>query len=66
MPLSLIGSIFDIGQEQQLPKQADVDTLRSTFDLILRTHYPAMRHAVTVKLVPCPSVCASALNQMVR
>ncbi|KAK2180833.1 hypothetical protein NP493_423g01019 [Ridgeia piscesae] len=55
------GSIMDSGYDQ-LPKNSDIATLKSTFDTVIQAHYPAISGHIAVRLVPCPAICSSTLD----
>ena len=54
------GSILDHGIETNVRK-SDVTTFRGAFESIMRTHYPSLVGHVTVKCIPCSSICSEAL-----
>nr|CFW94244.1 Eka-PI transferase 1 protein [Euperipatoides kanangrensis] len=54
------GSLLDPGSDLA-SKKADIVTLRSTFDSIMRAHYPAMLGHLVIRLVACPPICSDAL-----
>ncbi|CAD5120699.1 DgyrCDS9263 [Dimorphilus gyrociliatus] len=53
------GSVVESGSEL---KSTDVNTLRSTIDAVLASHYPAMVGRLAVRLVQCPPICSEALE----
>ncbi|XP_064618758.1 protein retinal degeneration B-like isoform X2 [Lineus longissimus] len=57
------GSMLDAGQDQS-SKRADVSTFKTTLDSIVRAHYPSAVGHISVRLVPCPPVCAEALASL--
>lgn len=59
--ISFTGSIMDTGSETQSSKYSDLSTIRSTFDTVIRAHYPAIVGHIAIRLVPCPSVCSESL-----
>ncbi|XP_067862307.1 membrane-associated phosphatidylinositol transfer protein 2 isoform X2 [Heptranchias perlo] len=56
------GNILDLGSGDQTSKQADVNTITSVFDTVMRVHFPAALGHITVKLVPCPAICSEAFS----
>ncbi|NXU56617.1 PITM1 protein, partial [Turnix velox] len=54
------GNILDQGGGEPGSKEADVQTLESTFDAVTRVHFPEALGHVALRLVPCPSICANA------
>lgn len=55
------GSILDSGLESTANKKTDVHTFASSFDAVIRQHYPALTGHLSVRLVECTSVCSDAL-----
>lgn len=43
-------------------KKSDVTTFRGAFESVMRQHYPSLLSHVTIKMVPCPSICTDALG----
>ncbi|XP_033828267.1 membrane-associated phosphatidylinositol transfer protein 2-like isoform X3 [Periophthalmus magnuspinnatus] len=56
------GNILDTGGGEQSSKQADVNTISTAFDAVMRVHYPAALGRIAIRLVPCPPICAEAFN----
>ncbi|XP_059401232.1 membrane-associated phosphatidylinositol transfer protein 2-like isoform X4 [Carassius carassius] len=56
------GNILDTGSGDQNGKQADVNTIGSAFDAVMRVHYPAALGRIAIRLVPCPAVCVEAFS----
>lgn len=56
------GNILDTGGGDQNSKQADVNTISSAFDTVMRVHYPAALGRIAIRLVPCPAICAEAFS----
>uniref|UniRef100_UPI00398E58EB membrane-associated phosphatidylinositol transfer protein 2 isoform X2 n=1 Tax=Pristiophorus japonicus TaxID=55135 RepID=UPI00398E58EB len=56
------GNILDPGSGDQTSKQADVNTITSVFDTVMRVHFPAGLSHIAVKLVPCPAICSEAFS----
>ncbi|XP_055915003.1 protein retinal degeneration B isoform X4 [Eupeodes corollae] len=55
------GSVLDASSELTA-KKSDVTTFRAAFESIMRQHYPSLLSHVTIKMVPCPSICTEALG----
>ncbi|KAK7933068.1 hypothetical protein WMY93_003964 [Mugilogobius chulae] len=56
------GNILDTGGGEQSGKQADVNTITTAFDAVMRVHYPAALGRIAIRLVPCPPICAEAFS----
>ncbi|MEQ2215314.1 hypothetical protein XENOCAPTIV_030591, partial [Xenoophorus captivus] len=56
------GNILDTGGGDQNSKQADVNTISTAFDTVMRVHYPAALGRIAIHLVPCPAICAEAFS----
>uniref|UniRef100_A0A3Q2PRJ2 Phosphatidylinositol transfer protein membrane associated 2 n=1 Tax=Fundulus heteroclitus TaxID=8078 RepID=A0A3Q2PRJ2_FUNHE len=56
------GNILDTGGGDQSSKQADVNTISTAFDTVMRVHYPAALGHIAIRLVPCPAICAEAFS----
>ncbi|XP_035496011.2 membrane-associated phosphatidylinositol transfer protein 2 isoform X3 [Scophthalmus maximus] len=56
------GNILDTGGGDQNSKQADVNTISTAFDTVMRVHYPAALGRISIRLVPCPAICAEAFS----
>uniref|UniRef100_A0A8C4DJX6 DDHD domain-containing protein n=1 Tax=Dicentrarchus labrax TaxID=13489 RepID=A0A8C4DJX6_DICLA len=56
------GNILDTGGGDQTSKQADVNTISTAFDTVMRVHYPAALGRIAIRLVPCPAICAEAFS----
>ncbi|XP_064416989.1 membrane-associated phosphatidylinositol transfer protein 1 [Latimeria chalumnae] len=54
------GNILDSGGGDQSSKQADLHTLATAFDGVMRVHFPEALGHLALRLVPCPPVCADA------
>ena len=61
-PSTASGSVVDVGQDQLLSKQADVSTLKATFEAVTRIHYPLVFGRIAFVLVPCPGICSEAVT----
>uniref|UniRef100_A0A1A8FPC6 DDHD domain-containing protein n=1 Tax=Nothobranchius korthausae TaxID=1143690 RepID=A0A1A8FPC6_9TELE len=56
------GNILDAGGGDQTSKQADINTISTAFDTVMRVHYPAALGRIAIRLVPCPAICAEAFS----
>ncbi|XP_033946824.1 membrane-associated phosphatidylinositol transfer protein 2-like isoform X5 [Pseudochaenichthys georgianus] len=56
------GNILDTGGGDQNSKQADVNTISTAFEAVMRVHYPAALGRIAIRLVPCPAICAEAFS----
>ncbi|XP_024909010.1 membrane-associated phosphatidylinositol transfer protein 2-like isoform X4 [Cynoglossus semilaevis] len=56
------GNILDTGGGDQNSKQADVNTISTAFDTVMRVHYPAALGRIAIRLVHCPAICAEAFS----
>ncbi|XP_058267338.1 membrane-associated phosphatidylinositol transfer protein 2 isoform X5 [Hemibagrus wyckioides] len=56
------GNILDTGGGEQSSKQADVNTISSVFETVMRVHYPAALGRIAIRTVPCPAVCVEAFS----
>lgn len=56
------GNILDTGGGEQSSKQADVNTISSVFETVMRVHYPAALGHIAIRMVPCPAVCVEAFS----
>ncbi|MCI4388100.1 hypothetical protein PGIGA_G00081650 [Pangasianodon gigas] len=56
------GNILDTGGGEQSSKQADVNTISSAFETVMRVHYPAALGRIAIRMVPCPAVCVEAFS----
>ncbi|KAM9743187.1 membrane-associated phosphatidylinositol transfer protein 2-like isoform 2-T4 [Menidia menidia] len=56
------GNILDTGGGDQNSKQADVNTISTAFETVMRVHYPAALGRIAIRLVPCPAICAEAFS----
>ncbi|XP_062138241.1 protein retinal degeneration B isoform X6 [Drosophila sulfurigaster albostrigata] len=55
------GSVLDAASELTA-KKSDVTTFRGSFEAVMRQHYPNLLTHMTIKMVPCPSICTDALG----
>lgn len=56
------GNILDTGVGDPSSKQADVNTISTVFETVMRVHYPATLGRVAIRLVPCPAICTEAFS----
>ncbi|XP_039658348.1 membrane-associated phosphatidylinositol transfer protein 2-like isoform X7 [Perca fluviatilis] len=56
------GNILDTGGGDQNSKQADVNTISTAFETVMRVHYPTALGRIAIRLVPCPAICAEAFS----
>ncbi|XP_054628624.1 membrane-associated phosphatidylinositol transfer protein 2-like isoform X7 [Dunckerocampus dactyliophorus] len=56
------GNILDTGGGEHSGKQADVNTISTAFDTVMRVHYPAALGRLAIRLVPCPAICSEAFS----
>ncbi|KAM8886332.1 membrane-associated phosphatidylinositol transfer protein 2-like isoform 8-T10 [Spinachia spinachia] len=56
------GNILDTGGGDQNSKQADVNTISTAFNTVMRVHYPVALGRIAIRLVPCPAICAEAFS----
>ncbi|XP_035289649.1 membrane-associated phosphatidylinositol transfer protein 3-like [Anguilla anguilla] len=56
------GNILDTGGGDPGTKAGDVATLASVLEKVAQAHFQAVADHVTIKLVPCPAVCAEAFS----
>ncbi|XP_076306047.1 protein retinal degeneration B-like isoform X2 [Tachypleus tridentatus] len=54
------GSVLDSGTDLS-SKKSDISTFRSTFESLIRQHYPTLINHIVIRLVSCPAVCSEAL-----
>lgn len=55
------GSVLDANVDMTA-KKSDVTTFKGAFESVMRQHYPTLVGHVSIKLIPCPSVCTEALG----
>ncbi|XP_023176305.2 protein retinal degeneration B isoform X1 [Drosophila hydei] len=55
------GSVLDAASELTA-KKSDVTTFKGSFEAVMRQHYPSLLTHMTIKMVPCPSICTDALG----
>ncbi|XP_032373010.1 membrane-associated phosphatidylinositol transfer protein 2 isoform X6 [Etheostoma spectabile] len=56
------GNILDTGGGDQNSKQADINTISTAFETVMRVHYPTALGRIAIRLVPCPAICAEAFS----
>ena len=42
-------------------KKSDFSNFKSTFDTIMKSHYPNQHQKIAFRLIPCESICKQAL-----
>ncbi|KFM61933.1 Protein retinal degeneration B, partial [Stegodyphus mimosarum] len=55
------GSVLDSGLEPTANKKTDANTFATSFEAVMKQHYPALLSHLTIRLVPCAAVCSEAL-----
>ncbi|GBL78072.1 hypothetical protein AVEN_21204-1, partial [Araneus ventricosus] len=55
------GSVLDSGAEPTANKKTDVNTFASSFETVVRQHYPALLGHLSVHLISCAPVFSEAL-----
>ena len=60
------GSLLDTFDHFNTSKRSDYNTLKATFDSVIKSHYPAAKGHVALRLVPCPQICAEAMSVLSR
>ncbi|XP_066272344.1 membrane-associated phosphatidylinositol transfer protein 1-like [Branchiostoma lanceolatum] len=58
------GSILDQGSSIFGSKQSDISTFTSTFESVIKSHFPSMAGQVSIQLVTCPRACVEALSML--
>ncbi|KAJ8380254.1 hypothetical protein SKAU_G00010320 [Synaphobranchus kaupii] len=56
------GNILDTGCGDQSSKQADVNTISTAFETVMRVHYPTALGRIAIRLVPCPAICTEPFS----
>ncbi|GBM39802.1 hypothetical protein AVEN_64690-1, partial [Araneus ventricosus] len=65
--LSLVldaGSLLYSCSEPTANKKIDVNTFASSFETVVREHYPALLGHLSVRLISCAPVCSEALASL--
>jgi hypothetical protein len=57
-----LGNIFSTEDLFDSAKKTDFLTFRSTFDTVLRNHYPRIEGKIAIRFVECRSICIEAIN----
>ncbi|XP_076674034.1 retinal degeneration B isoform X4 [Andrena cerasifolii] len=55
------GSVLDANVDLTA-KKSDITTFKGAFESVMRQHYPSMVGHVSIKFVPCPSICTEGLG----
>ncbi|XP_052074554.1 protein retinal degeneration B-like isoform X1 [Mytilus californianus] len=57
------GCLVDTHVENQHPsKRNDFVTMKSSFESVIRSHYPGAYGHIAFRLVPCPQICSDVLD----
>ncbi|XP_053375025.1 protein retinal degeneration B-like isoform X3 [Mercenaria mercenaria] len=57
------GSLLDPAFDHfNASKRSDYNTLKATFDTVIKSSYPSAKGHIALRLVPCPQICSEALN----
>ncbi|XP_060558830.1 protein retinal degeneration B-like isoform X3 [Ruditapes philippinarum] len=57
------GSLLDPAYDHfNTSKRSDYNTLKTTFDTVIKSSYPSAKGRIAIRLVPCPQICCEALN----
>jgi hypothetical protein len=57
-----LGNIFSTEDLFDSAKKTDFLSFRSTFDTVLRSHYPRIEGKIAIRFVECRSICIEAIN----
>ncbi|XP_054155190.1 protein retinal degeneration B-like isoform X2 [Oppia nitens] len=55
------GSLLDAATDLNSNKTSDITTFRSSFEAVVRQHYPRLNGRIAFRLVSCPAICYDAL-----
>ncbi|GBN56734.1 hypothetical protein AVEN_171022-1, partial [Araneus ventricosus] len=55
------GSVLYSCAEPPANKKTDVNTFATSFETVMRQHYPALLGHLSVRLISCAPVCSEAL-----
>lgn len=58
------GSVLDVNTQEistNINKSHDINTLRTTMEMIIAKHYPHLCGRIVLRYVPCPSICLESL-----
>ncbi|XP_056002501.1 protein retinal degeneration B-like isoform X4 [Ostrea edulis] len=57
------GNLLDMHIDHvQASKRSDFSTVKSTFEQVMRTHYPGALGHIAFRLVSCPQICTETVN----
>ncbi|XP_061189651.1 protein retinal degeneration B-like isoform X2 [Saccostrea echinata] len=57
------GNLLDMHIDHvQASKRSDFSTIKSTFEQVMRTHYPGAVGHIAFRLVSCPQICTDTVN----
>ncbi|XP_062569134.1 protein retinal degeneration B-like isoform X1 [Saccostrea cucullata] len=57
------GNLLDMHIDHvQASKRSDFSTIKSTFEQVMRTHYPGAVGHIAFRLVSCPQICTETVN----
>nr|XP_022338913.1 protein retinal degeneration B-like isoform X2 [Crassostrea virginica] len=57
------GNLLDMHIDHvQASKRSDFSTVKSTFEQVMRTHYPGAVGHIAFRLVSCPQICTDTVN----
>ncbi len=57
-----LGNIFSTEDAFVSAKKTDFLSFRSTFDIVIRNHYPRVEGKIAIRFVECRSICIEAIN----
>ncbi len=57
-----LGNIFSTEDAFGSAKKTDFLSFRTTFDTVLRNHYPRIEGKIAIRFVECRSICIEAIN----
>jgi len=57
-----LGNIFSTEDAFVSAKKTDFLSFRSTFDTVMRNHYPRVEGKIAIRFVECRSICIEAIN----
>ncbi len=57
-----LGNIYSTEDAFVSAKKTDFLSFRSTFDIVIRNHYPRVEGKIAIRFVECRSICTETLN----
>ena len=57
-----LGNIFSTEDLFDSAKKTDFLSFRTTFDTVMRNHYPRIEGKIAIRFVECRSICIEAIN----